>query len=114
MLAKPALNGIISPRGPPVSDSRWLASTKATSLKASVAMAKKGPRRRKVGQEISIATPAESAAIGSMVSHGDQPKLITSPAVRYAPMPKNTPWASENWPPKPPMMFHAAATPPIR
>ena len=83
-------------------------------MKASVAMAKKGPRKRKVGQEISIATPAEKTAIGTIVSQGDQAKRITKMAVAYAPMPKNTPCASENCPPKPPMMFQAAATPPIR
>ena len=81
MLAKPALNGIINPRGPPVKESKWLANTKATSLKAKVAIAKKGPRSRKVGQEISMATKAATAAIGNMVTHGDQPKRITPCAV---------------------------------
>ena len=61
------------PRGPPVKESKWLASTNATSLKAMVAIAKKGPRRRKVGQEISMATSAASTAAGTMTSQGDRP-----------------------------------------
>ena len=72
MLAKPALNGIMMPRGPPVTDSKWLAMTNATSLKASVAMAKKGPRRRKVGHEISTATRAAKSAQGITVNQGDR------------------------------------------
>ena len=74
MLARPALKGIRMPRGPPVNESKWLAITNATSLKASVAMAKKGPRSRNVGQEINTATAAANSAAGSIVSQGERPK----------------------------------------
>jgi hypothetical protein len=82
MFSKPALKGTINPRGPPVSESAWLAITNATSLKASVAMAKNGPRSRKVGHEISVATSAAMRAMGRVISHGDQPKRITNAAVK--------------------------------
>ena len=41
---------------------------------AIVAMAKNGPRRRKVGQEISSATTVASAAAGKIASHGVTPR----------------------------------------
>ncbi len=82
MFSSPALKGIISPRGPPVSDSAWLAITKATSLKARVAMAKNGPRSRKVGHEISVATSPAIMAMGRVVSQGDQPKRMKRAAVK--------------------------------
>ena len=50
-------------------------------MKAMVAMAKKGPFSRKVGQEMSEATTAASSALGSRRNQGDTPCPVNRIAV---------------------------------
>src|SRR5262249_25812715 len=54
---------------------------------------------------------AQETAPEKMRSHGERDQSRKRRAVVYAPMAKNTPWPSENWPPKPAMMFQATASP---